>query len=212
MSDGREQAAYQEGEARQRPRSQTGPVGDRPPQRQRPGEPPREGLGARRGGPPHLSADPARKQGGEKDVEWVLARMEAVLRNARKVPLSELCLIDRGEFLYLIDLMRRGLPEEIRTARWIIDQAHNLTETAKKDADAIRHEAKQTRIRLANEHEITQLAQEEAQRMIEEASGRSRDINDASMNYVRKQLVDLENHLTEILLFVQKNKQELDQA
>ncbi|NLJ94791.1 MAG: hypothetical protein GX326_04805, partial [Clostridiaceae bacterium] len=48
------------------------------------------------------------------------------------------------------------------------------------------------------------------QRIIDNANTKSRQIQTSTMDYVKDNLEDLEDQLTEMLMFIQKNKKELD--
>lgn len=142
----------------------------------------------------------------EKDSDFYLNRLEEKLKTARKLPLSEQCVVDRMELLLLLDNARKSLPDDLRRAQWLLEQNHNLIAETRKEAEKIMREAEQEIAKMIDEHEITQAAQEEAQRIMEEAGMQSRQIHDEAMAYVANLLQDLESQLTEMLVYVRKNK------
>lgn len=142
----------------------------------------------------------------EKDSEYYLNRLEEKLKTARKLPLSEQCVVDRMELLLLLDNARKSLPDDLRRAQWLLEQNHNLIAETRKEAEKIMRDAEQEIAKMVDEHEITQAAQDEAQRIMEEAGMQSRQIHDEAMAYVSNLLQDLESQLTEMLVYVRKNK------
>ena len=142
----------------------------------------------------------------EKDSDYYLSRLEEKLKTARKLPLSEQCVVDRMELLLLLDNARKSLPDDLRRAQWLLEQNHNLIAETRKEAEKIMRDAEQEIAKMVDEHEITQAAQEEAQRIMEEAGMQSRQIHDEAMAYVNNLLQDLESQLTEMLVYVRKNK------
>ncbi|MDI9490730.1 MAG: ATP synthase F0 subunit B [Clostridiaceae bacterium] len=146
----------------------------------------------------------------DNSIEDVLVKLEETLHAARKVPLSDQCMVDREEILFLLDLLREQLPEELRQAKWLLQQNRQLIAEARKEAESILHDAEIKMSRMIDEHEITQQAKIEAQRIVDDANTQSRQIQTSTMDYVRNNLDDLEDQLTEMLVYIQKNKKDLD--
>ncbi|HHT25477.1 MAG TPA: ATP synthase F0 subunit B [Clostridiaceae bacterium] len=146
----------------------------------------------------------------DNSIEDVLVKLEETLHAARKVPLSDQCMVDREEILFLLDLLREQLPEELRQAKWLLQQNRQLIAEARKEAESILHEAEIQMSRMIDEHEITQQAKIEAQRIVDDANTQSRQIQTSTMDYVKNNLDDLEDQLTEMLVYIQKNKKDLD--
>ncbi|MGB4610820.1 MAG: ATP synthase F0 subunit B [Saccharofermentanales bacterium] len=146
----------------------------------------------------------------DNSIEDVLVKLEETLHAARKVPLSDQCMVDREEILFLLDLLREQLPEELRQAKWLLQQNRQLIAEARKEAESILHEAEIQMSRMIDEHEITQQAKIEAQRIVDDANTQSRQIQTSTMEYVKNNLDDLEDQLTEMLVYIQKNKKDLE--
>ncbi|HZJ69041.1 MAG TPA: ATPase [Candidatus Eisenbacteria bacterium] len=146
----------------------------------------------------------------DNSVEDILVKIEETLHIARKVPLSDQCMVDREELLFLIDLLREQLPEELRQAKWLLQHNKQLIAESRKEAESILNDAEIKMARMIDENEITQQAKVEAQRIIDNANTQSRQIQTSTMDYVRNNLEDLEEQLTEMLVYIQKNKKDLD--
>ncbi|HHU53382.1 MAG TPA: ATP synthase F0 subunit B [Clostridiaceae bacterium] len=146
----------------------------------------------------------------DNSIEDVLVKLEETLHAARKVPLSDQCMVDREEILFLLDLLREQLPEELRQAKWLLQQNRQLIAEARKEAESILHEAEIQMSRMIDEHEITHQAKIEAQRIIDDANTQSRQIQISTMEYVKNNLDDLEDQLTEMLMYIQKNKKDIE--
>lgn len=193
------QAASRQGQAQPGQRT-SGPTGERP----------------RRANAPHATeADnshnterqPAPRQ--DRDSAYFLNRIEEKLKTAKKFPLSEQCLVDRVELLILLDNVKKTLPDDLRRAQWLLEQNQNLIAETRKEAEKIMREAEQETAKMIDEHEITQAAQLEAQRILEEAAMQSQQIHDETAAYVAKMLQDLEDQLTEMLVYIRKNKSQI---
>ncbi len=146
----------------------------------------------------------------DQQVDDILIQIEETLHMARKVPLSDQCMVDRDEILFLIGLVREKLPEELQQAKWLLQHNKQLITESRKEAESILSDAEVKMARMIDEHEITQQAKIEAQRIIDNANTQSRQIQSSTMDYVKDNLDDLEDQLTEMLVYIQKNKKELD--
>ena len=152
----------------------------------------------------------AAPRAGEQSVDTLLNRMEATLTHAKIMPLSDKCLVDKEEMLFLVRMVREGLPDELRQAKWLLDQNRQMIAEARKEADSIMRDAQAQMARMINEHEITIKAREEATVLIEDATRQSTDIRNSAIKYTHDILTDLQDQLTQIQSFVAKNKEELE--
>lgn len=158
--------------------------------------------------------DKAKSSGGErpdllKDSYEVLDRLERMVLQAKSMPFSANCILDREEVLVLIGLLRDGLPVELKQAKWLLDQSHELLDTARNQAREIVDDAQDHVAQLIDEHEITQQARHYAQDTVDEANEEARQIREAALAYTEKRLTLLEDQLTEVLVTVRKHKKDL---
>lgn len=91
-----------------------------------------------------------------------LARLRAEVEEARAVPMSASCMVNRADMLASIDEIVGGLPAELSAARKILDEQYEITHQAREQAleilEAARAEAKE----IAGMSETVRLANEEA--------------------------------------------------
>ena len=146
---------------------------------------------------------------GETDLIELLDQLTETVRQARSIPFSDNCILDREDVLYWINQIRENLPEEIHQARWLLEQNRQVVASARQKAESILRETEQRSAIMINEHEITLRAREMAQLTIDQANQTAWQIRMATNDYARARLSELENQLTEILVKVQKNKKEL---
>lgn len=144
------------------------------------------------------------------DVDDYLQLIEDALRSARKVPFSDMVMVDRDEMLYFAKMLREQLPNELRQARWLLQQHRQFILEARKEADMILRDAENKMARMIDEHEVTQSAMAESQRIVDQATAQSRNLQEQTLDYAKQVLSDLESHLTEMLVYIQKNKRDLE--
>lgn len=145
----------------------------------------------------------------DRDSNYYLYRLEEIIRNARKMPFSEQVMLDRMDLLILIDNIRKSLPDDIRRAQWLLDQNHKLITETRKEAEKIMRDAEQEIAKMVDEHEITEAARGEARRIMDEANDQSKQAHEEAHSFVDQQLAGLEDELTEMLVYVRKNRSEL---
>ncbi len=155
-----------------------------------------------------------RNSGGEgqdllKDSYEVLDRLERMVLQAKSMPFSANCILDREEVLVLIGLLRDGLPVELKQAKWLLDQSHELLDTARAQARDIVDDARDHVAHLIDEHEITQQARNYAQDTVNEANEEALRIREGALEYTENRLTQVEDQLTEILVTVRKHKKDL---
>ena len=145
----------------------------------------------------------------ETDLIELLDQLTQTVRQAKGIPFSDNCIVDREDVLYWITQIRENLPEEIHQARWLLEQNRQVVASARQKAESILRETEQRSAIMINEHEITLRAREMAQITIEQANQAAWQMRVASTDYARQRLTEVENQLTEVLVKVQKNKKEL---
>lgn len=145
----------------------------------------------------------------ETDLIELLDQLTQTVRQAKGIPFSDNCIVDREDVLYWVTQIRENLPEEIHQARWLLEQNRQVVASARQKAESILRETEQRSAIMINEHEITLRAREMAQATIEQANQAAWQMRIASTDYARARLTEVENQLTEVLVKVQKNKKEL---
>ncbi len=145
----------------------------------------------------------------ETDLMELLDQLTETVRQAKGIPFSDNCIVDREDVLYWVNQIRENLPEEIHQARWLLEQNRQVVASARQKAENILRETEQRSAIMINEHEITLRAREMAQMTIDQANQAAWQMRVASTDYARQRLTEVENQLTEILVKVQKNKKEL---
>lgn len=138
-----------------------------------------------------------------------LERMEQTVLKAKSMPFSGNCILDRDELKVLIGILRDSLPVELKQAYWLLDQSHQLLETARREADKIVGDAQKREAHLIDTHEITQQARNYAQEMIDEAHDEAQQIRAEALEYTGRKLKMLDDQLQSLLVTVRQHQKEL---
>jgi hypothetical protein len=93
-----------------------------------------------------------------KSAEDRLARLRELVMNARSMPMSASCVINRHEALEAIDDVLEHLPDEFAQAQRVIDEAQARVAEGEAEAARIIAEARSQVSQLAEDSEVVEAA------------------------------------------------------
>ena len=134
-----------------------------------------------------------------------LQQIEELVRTAKSMPLSSSVLLNQQEVLEILEAAQGELPEEIKQARWEVKDREELLAKARRDGEAIVHQAQEERVRLLSREEVVKSAQAESERLLEEAREMARQIRLEAEDYVDAKLAQFEIVLERTLGELQKS-------
>jgi vacuolar-type H+-ATPase subunit H len=148
---------------------------------------------------------------GDKQVEIfnVLNELEELVENSMKVPLTRRVMLDEERLLDYLDRIRTTLPEEIRQAKWVIQEREKVITETKKEAGKIIEDAQKQLERRADESEIVKQARGVAEEIVEKAEVVAKEIKQGARNYADEILMELEKNLSKIVTEIQDGRSEL---
>ena len=133
------------------------------------------------------------------DIAGRLQQLQAVIEEAKSMPLSSSVLVNRDEVLDLLREMQEDLPEEIKQARWIVKDREDLLGKARAEGEKVVAQAHEEQARLARKEEIAKRAEDEADRIVTEAEDKARSMREEAEDYVDAKLAQFEIALRKIL-------------
>jgi vacuolar-type H+-ATPase subunit H len=117
------------------------------------------------------------------EIMALLDRLEELISQATKVPLTHKILLDPEEVLALADEMRDLMPQEIRDASRVSSQKDSILQEAREMAEASLREAKGLATQLTSEAAVTKEAQQQADELIDQAKRVAREIRQNAMEW-----------------------------
>ncbi len=139
----------------------------------------------------------------------VLNELEELVENSMKVPLTKRVMLDEDRLLDCMDRIRTTLPEEIRQAKWVIQEREKVMSETKKEAGKIMEDAQKQLERRAEESEIVRQARHIAEDIVEKAEAVAREIKQGAREYADEILMELEKNLGKIISEIQEGRSEL---
>ena len=143
------------------------------------------------------------------DVLVLIDKLDDLIHNARPVPLTDQVRVDREEVYDLLDQMRATIPEEIKQARWIVNERQEMLAEAKREADRLVAESREQAVREASQTEIVKLAERQAQEIIDDARRQARDMRLEIEDWADSILSTLEVNLEKFLTAVKRGRERL---
>jgi len=140
------------------------------------------------------------------DVHAKLDELTALIDNARAMPMSASCVVNRGEVLAHLDELRQLLPDEFDEARRVLDDKGAVIAEGHAEAQQILEAAHAERARLISRTEVMREATKEADQVrssaIADAERMRREIDD----YVDGKLANFEVVLQKTIQAVEKGR------
>lgn len=151
-------------------------------------------------------------QVGSLGPEALLDRLERVVGDAMRLPLSRRALVDQEQLFALLDELRAHLPREVAEARALLRQKEEILQQARWEAEQILAQARENAWRQAEDHQVAQLAEEKGRQILEEAGKAAAEIKEGAYAYAGNVLEQLEQWLLKALEVVRRGKAELRPA
>ncbi len=132
-----------------------------------------------------------------------------LVENARSVPMSRNCMLDRTEIINLLDQLREELPSELRRATALLEERDKILEAGRNEAERIIAEGEAEHSRLVSVNEITVSAEHEAARLISEARSEAQRLREEVDDYVDTALANFEQLLTRSLASIERGRDKM---
>ncbi|AUW94516.1 MAG: ATPase [Sulfobacillus thermosulfidooxidans] len=143
------------------------------------------------------------------ELTVLLDRFQQLIQQSRKLPWTHRVLLDEAELTTLVAQIQHVLPEEVKQARWVVQERDRLLEDAHKEAQQIVETAREQAAKLAEESEILQEARRKADQIVDQARTTAREIHRAARVYADEILAGLVTELNHLSQSLEANRAEL---
>jgi hypothetical protein len=142
---------------------------------------------------------------------FFVERLEAIIANGRKLPLTSNVVVDQAAALDLVDELRHAVPEEVQSARRINAEGERILERAQQESERIIAKAQEQAAFLIDERGLTEAAEAEGRRIVEDALAEAADVRRGSDEYAADVLVHLEGEIVKALQSIRRGIEMLDE-
>lgn len=133
----------------------------------------------------------------------------SLVENARNVPMSRNCMLDRAELIGLLEQLRSELPGELRRAMALLDERDKILDAGQREAERMIAEAEAEHHRLVSHNEVVVSADRESTRMLADARAESQRLRDEVDEYVDTTLANFEQFLTRSLASIERGRDKM---
>jgi hypothetical protein len=131
--------------------------------------------------------------------------------NSKKLPLTNSVVLDQAAVLELIDQLRVSVPDEVRQAKRITEEAARITERARDEGDAVVARAQEQAAQMLEERELVRMAQQRAGEILDAANHEAAEVRRGADEYAAGVLIRLEGECIKALTSIKRGIDMLDE-
>lgn len=149
------------------------------------------------------------------DADGVVELLDGLIKGveeARSVPLSDQVRLDREAMIRALQQIKGELPEELRTARWMIRERETFIARTREKAEQLRRDASERASELVSDSHVLAEAVEEANVLVRQAEGDSRRIRLEAEDFAEERLQHLEILFANLLKQIRESRSEFHRA
>ena len=143
------------------------------------------------------------------DIQDRLDELTVLIEDAKAMPLSASCIVNRTQVLDLIEEIRQLLPEAVHRADELLADREAVVQDGRREADRILERARADADRMVSEHEVYLAAVAEAQALRAEHDAENARRRRETDDYIDAKLATFEITLQKTLQTVDRGRDRL---
>lgn len=129
------------------------------------------------------------------DIYHLIDRLERLLAESMRLPLSAYLVVNEDDFLDVIDQMRTAIPQQIRDGERLQRERERIVAQAEEEANRVVLQARDKAGGLVAEHELSLAAQANADAIMDNAMRDAEILKAGANEYARTVLGSLDGQL-----------------
>lgn len=147
------------------------------------------------------------------DVDQRLEELAILIEEAKAVPLSASCMVNRAQVLDMIEDIREALPESLSDADQLLAEREAVVAEGRIEADRLIAEARAEQMQMLSQHEVYLVAVAESEALRAETLDEVTRMRRETDDYIDGRLASFEITLHKTLNAVERGRDKLrDQA
>ena len=146
------------------------------------------------------------------ELQDLVEELILTVEQARGVPLSGNASIDRNEMTDRLRHMRERLPEELRTARWMVREREAFIQQTNEEAAELLRRARNKAAQMVSESQVMTEAVEEANILVRNSETESRQIRLEAEDLAESSYEQIETLLSNLVERVRDRRAELHRS
>lgn len=152
---------------------------------------------------------PAASQYRVPETEAILRRVIDIIDSSPGMPMSASVRVNKEEVLELLDDAVTRLPDELRSARWLLKEREEFLARSRRDGEELIADAKSRVAHMVQRTEVVKAAELRAQQIVEEAEAAARRMRRETEDYCDQKLASFENVLAKVAAAVATGRSRL---
>ena len=129
------------------------------------------------------------------DIYHLIDRLERLLAESMRLPLSAYLVVNEDDFLDVIDQMRTAIPQQIRDGERLQREKERIVAQAEEEAGRVVLKAREQASGLVTDHELSRAAQANADAIMANAMREAQVLKADANEYARTVLGTLDGQL-----------------
>jgi hypothetical protein len=129
------------------------------------------------------------------DIYHLIDRLERLLNESWRMPLSAYLVVNEDDFLDVIDQMRTAIPQEIKDGEKVERERDRIIAQAEEESERIVQLAHEEADKAIEDHELILAAEQRANTILERAQREAEVLKAEADEYARGVLVSLNDQL-----------------
>lgn len=130
-----------------------------------------------------------------QDISLLIDRLESLLTDSRRLPLTSGSLVNKDECLVIIDQLRVAIPQQFVEARRIQAERDQIIARAEQEAQMLVERAREEAEQILDEHGLLREMDNRSALLADEARRRAEETMRGADEYAIKVLGELEDQL-----------------
>lgn len=143
------------------------------------------------------------------ESESILRRVIDIIDGSPGMPMSASVRVNKEEVLELLEDAVSRLPDELRSARWLLKEREEFVARSRREGEDLIAEAKSRVAHMVQRTEVVKAAEARAAQIIEEAEASARRMRRETEDYCDQKLASFENVLAKIAKTVHAGRSRL---
>lgn len=132
------------------------------------------------------------------DIYHLIDRLERLLNESWRMPLSAYLVINEDDFLDVIDQMRTAVPQEIKQAEKVQQERDRILAQSEEEGQRLLELAREDADKIIEDHELIRHAEQRATTILERAQRDADILRADAEEYVRGVLINLDEQLVAV--------------
>ena len=143
------------------------------------------------------------------EAQEILERVISIIDAAPGMPMSASVRVNREELLELLDDAVSRLPDELRSARWLLKEREDFLARTRREGEDLIEDARSRVAQMVQRTEVVKAAEHRARQIVEDAEAVSRRLRRETEDYCDQKLASFENVLARIAKSVAAGRDKL---